>query len=155
MRTERTQIGTVKMLAGGPTPMVITATDAQGRQARLDLRDGPVLVAAWWCPHCARLLARSDMPGLPRMVTVWPQSGQTLKQALQAEQAMMQADGWRGDWAHGLYAAETVPGVDTVPMLLYLDHGVVKELKGEMMPAAEAARIIGGKAAFTKGVNGG
>lgn len=150
-RTERTQIGTVKTIAGGPVPTVIAATDAQGRQVQLDLRDGPVLVAAWWCPHCARLLARQDLPGLPRVVTVWPQAGQTLKQILQAEKSMMQADGWTGDWARGLYAAETVPGIDTVPTLLYIDtQGRVQELKGETMPAAEVTGLLGGRAAFRK-----
>ncbi|MDI3299509.1 MAG: hypothetical protein QJR08_10130, partial [Bacillota bacterium] len=143
-RTEWTQIGTVKALVGGPVPLVITATDAQGRQARLDLRDGPVLVAAWWCPHCARLLARSDLPGLPRVVTVWPQPGQSLEQALKAEQAMMQADGWTGDYERGLFAAETVPGVDTVPTMLYLSGGKVGELKGETIPAAEVTALLGG-----------
>ncbi|MBX6773558.1 MAG: hypothetical protein IRY83_17705 [Chloroflexi bacterium] len=149
-RTERTQIGTVKTLAEGSVPRVITATDAEGRRITLDLRDGPVLVAAWWCPHCAALLARSDLPGLPRVVTVWPQSGQTMKQILQAEESMMKADGWRGDWAHGLFAAETVPGVDTVPTLLYWSGGKVEELKGETIPATDVARVLGGKAAFTK-----
>ncbi|MBE3590680.1 MAG: hypothetical protein IMW98_07650 [Firmicutes bacterium] len=153
-RTERTQIGTVKTLASGSVPTVITATDAEGRRVTLDLRDGPVLVAAWWCPHCAALLARNDLPGLPRVVTVWPQPGQSLEQALKVEQAMIQADGWTGDYGHGLFAAETVPGVDTVPTLLYLSGGKVEELKGETMPAAEVARNLGGKAAFTKAGGG-
>ncbi|HHY67972.1 MAG TPA: hypothetical protein GX517_12410 [Alicyclobacillus sp.] len=147
---EKTPIGMTALVTQGEVPTKLSVIDANGQKEILDLHDGPILVFAWWCPHCAALLARSDLPGLPRVVTVWPQQGQTLQQILQAEQAMMRAEGWIGDYTHGLFATETIPGVTSVPTLLYLENGKVVELKNENMSASDLGKSLGGKTTFSK-----
>lgn len=68
----------------------IRVLDANGKQVVLSVSQGPILFAAYWCPHCQRTLVlfskkSQELQAKPVVVCVGYPAGTTLKQAVHVE----------------------------------------------------------------------
>lgn len=69
----------------------ISVYTASGNQVTLDATKQPILITAYWCPHCQRTLVllqshQSKLKQLPVVIATGFAAGTTLKQAVKLEQ---------------------------------------------------------------------
>lgn len=95
---------------------VLSVQTPDGQPATVDLKDGPVLFVAHWCPHCEHFLASTSLDQLPTVVSIWPRKGETLEDVAQATRAKLARTGWEGTPFYVLMgdAPEYVKGTPTL-----------------------------------------
>ena len=122
------------------TTLVVQTPD--GQSATVDLKEGPVLFVAHWCPHCEQFLASTSLDKLPTVVSIWPREGETLEDVVAATQEKLARTGWEGASFYVLMGA-TPDYVRATPTLAWWDDQQIRaENPLEMNPDDLAAVIL-------------
>lgn len=103
---------------------VITTSDTQGKAVSLDLKDGPVLFIAHWCPYCQQYLKQYEPEPNMKVVAVYPMDGETEEQLREKAEALLEEAGWSGV---PLYVSMDADFLEGVPSIGYVNrHGTAE-----------------------------
>ncbi|GMA61417.1 hypothetical protein NZD89_17055 [Alicyclobacillus fastidiosus] len=125
--------------------------DGQGNRVMLDVAKTPVLIVAYWCPHCQRTLEllsthRAQLGQLPVLVNTGFPAGTTLTEAKRVEAAEVKDLKLQNFTSY--YALDTSfanrYAPKGYPTLLYPSATGVQSLNGEHVLSVWA-QVLGGK----------
>ncbi len=131
-----------------PAAVVFRGQTATGEPVVVRVSEGPVLVIAHWCPHCAHFLASTPPPRGPvRVVSIWPRPGETVAQVAQATQEKLRDAGWGEVPFVVVMAREAVPPVVTgTPLLVWQDEGGLHAENPLVMDPVRVRAVLDGGA---------
>ena len=127
----------------------LTVQTVEGKEVVLDLRKGPVLFVAYWCPHCDRFLLTAKEMGLerlPTVVSIWPRDGDTLADVVRETRAKLQRTGWE-DTPFYVLMAGSPSYVQGTPTLVWWENGRMKAENPLMMSADRLRAVVSGEGA--------
>ena len=137
-------VAVVVLAACGQQTATIHVQDANGNDAVVDLKNGPVLFVAYWCPHCEHFLRTAKEAGLdrfPTVVSIWPRQGDTLKDVVRATKAKLDRTGWGGTPFYVLM--DDAPSyVQGTPTLAWWDGKRIQAANPLEMGPEEVKRLI-------------
>lgn len=126
---------------GAQSATALAVQTPDGQPATVDLKDGPVLFIAHWCPHCEHFLRSTSLDALPTVVSIWPRQGETLEDVAQATKAKLERTGWEGTPFYVLMG-DAPDFVQGTPTLAWWDGERVRAENPLAMDPNELAAVV-------------
>lgn len=117
------------------------AQTPDGRSARVDLKEGPVLFVAHWCPHCEHFLASTSLDTLPTVVSIWPREGETFEDVVRATKEKLARTGWE-DTPFYVLMGEAPDYIEATPTLAWWDGQHIRTGNPLEMDPSDLASVL-------------
>lgn len=113
-----TGCGNTGILKNG-SETALRVVDENGQETVIDLKNGPVLFVAYWCPHCENFLTTAPLRKLPTVVSTFPRKSDTVETLIHETRAKLERTGWKDT---PFYVLMEYPAyVTQTPLLVWWD----------------------------------
>jgi len=132
--------GNAGILNGG-SETALRVVDANGQETVIDLKDGPVLFIAYWCPHCENFLTTAPLQKLPTIVSTFPRQGDTVDMLIRETRAKLERTGWKDT---PFYVMMEYPAYATqTPLLVWWDGYQIQTINPFELTLDDLRNILG------------